>query len=680
MPQVNGIPVGKLCGWLGDDLARQYFFLINKEYGDYRPNRGTKDKVYLYDFTRKVLGKDTENYAQQVGDPYEPGTMVLMADGSEKPIENVKIGERIINHKNEEATVTDVIERHFTGNMITVKLRGWYRELTATETHHTITLPYTQSRFQYNGCQQKKFGELSIGDYMLLPYGHQYDKDIILDLVDYIEYTGYDDEYVYNEKQKHSKIRRFIPVDDKFARFVGLYLAEGGTTYQNSGITFSLNANETDLMLELDELSKEIFNLETTIQKTGCKNCRRVAIHSRMLSSFVKRIIPGNIFSKRVPTFFFKTRSYVKRALLTGWLDGDGYKNLEKNNVIGYTISKNLATDMARIAMSLGLRITTRSRKRTCNKRNYSRSFEVAFSGIEPHKLYQSENINISTKEITCNDTPYGLARPIQSMKSKTVVNHKVYCIMTENEYTIIVNGIASQNCVSFGAKNAIEYLACVEVALHGESELWRPQFPPYLYGTGRVQIGGGQLSGDGSLGVWQAKAVMAYGSIPSDEEGVPPYSGSVARQWGRRPGPPERWLTFGKQHLVKTCARIRTWEEACEALSNGYPVTLASNRGFTMEAGSDGFHRASGSWAHQMCLIAFDNAYKSPFGIILNSWGNSHGILRDFETGEPLPKGCIRAHAEVIERDMLSDDCWSYSQYQGFPEQDLDKALFYLM
>src|SRR5688500_14300313 len=49
-------------------------------------------------------------------------------------------------------------------------------------------------------------------------------------------------------------------------------------------------------------------------------------------------------------------------------------------------------------------------------------------------------------------------------------------------------------DCVSFGAKNAIEYLMATEKLMKGDRELFRYVFPPYLYGTGRVYVGKGRL------------------------------------------------------------------------------------------------------------------------------------------------------------------------------------------
>jgi hypothetical protein len=240
-------------------------------------------------------------------------------------------------------------------------------------------------------------------------------------------------------------------------------------------------------------------------------------------------------------------------------------------------------------------------------------------------------------------------------------------------------------DCVSFGAKNAIEYLMCCERLLKGDLEKFRPVFPPYLYGTGRVYVGRGQLGNeDGSLGSWMAEAVVKYGVLCADEEGVPAYAGSVAKAWGGRSGKTylDKWKPVGEVHPVKSAAQVRTWSELCDAICNGYPCTVASNQGFEMEAGSDGFHDPRGQWAHQMCIIGVDNEYRDPYAIILNSWGDAHGTLKDFNTGENLPIGTLRVRKRVIESMLSYGETFAYSNFEGFEDQEalLSKELFKLI
>jgi hypothetical protein len=234
-------------------------------------------------------------------------------------------------------------------------------------------------------------------------------------------------------------------------------------------------------------------------------------------------------------------------------------------------------------------------------------------------------------------------------------------------------------DCVSWGCRNATDYLGCCDILVRKDAEKWRPSFPPYFYGTGRVLIGKGQIPAneDGSLGAWMAAAVIQYGTIFRDEPGCPQYSGNQAKKWGAKPGPDQKWVDFGKNFLIKSAAKIDSWDKLCEAVHNGYPCTVASNQGFEMEAGSDGFHAAKGNWGHQMSIVGVDEEYQEPYALIRNSWGDVHGHLKDFQTGEQLPVGYIRAKRRVIEGMINAGETFAFSQYDQFHEQKIDDALF---
>lgn len=241
-------------------------------------------------------------------------------------------------------------------------------------------------------------------------------------------------------------------------------------------------------------------------------------------------------------------------------------------------------------------------------------------------------------------------------------------------------------DCVSFGAKNATEYLMCTERLLKGDNEKFRYVFPPYFYGTGRVYVGRNQIgNGDGSVGSWMAQAVIKYGVLCADEEGVPKYTGTVAKAWGGpRTGQAylDKWKPVAQAHPIKSAAKINNWAEFVSAICNGYPCTVASNQGFNMEASSDGFHRASGNWAHQMCWIGVDDDVSDPYAVLLNSWGDAHGRLKDFVTGEELPVGTLRVRKSTVESMIRAGETFAYSNFEGFEDQQekLDKALFKLI
>jgi hypothetical protein len=230
-------------------------------------------------------------------------------------------------------------------------------------------------------------------------------------------------------------------------------------------------------------------------------------------------------------------------------------------------------------------------------------------------------------------------------------------------------------DCVSWGMKHASEYLSCCDILVRNDAEEFHEIFSPYIYGISRYQIGGGRMGGDGSLGSWAAAGVMKYGVIFADKDNCPSYSKDVARLWGSK-GPPSEFIPIGKKFLVKSAAKVTTWEKLIEGLANGYSCTVASNQGFSMKPDDKGFHQAEGSWAHQMCIYDYCLT-PEPHALIANSWGDVHGGIKHFATGEDLPKGTIRAKKSTVEKMLGQGDSFLISQFDGFPSQDIPKALF---
>jgi hypothetical protein len=237
-------------------------------------------------------------------------------------------------------------------------------------------------------------------------------------------------------------------------------------------------------------------------------------------------------------------------------------------------------------------------------------------------------------------------------------------------------------DCTSFGAKNVMEYLQCTRIVIDGQDETFKPIFPSYFYGCSRVYIGQGQLgSGDGSMGVWTQEAAKKYGVLSMDAENCPAYSGSTASKWGMA-GPDKQFVPIAQKNLVQTTAKIMSKEELANGLYHGYPLAVCSNQGFSYGVDSQGFHQPQGNWGHCMTVIGYeDHPTLGLYFLILNSWGDMFGHLKDFTSGEDLPVGVIRTRGDVLDSMLQSDggDSFVYSSFQGFPGngEKLDEALF---
>ena len=228
-------------------------------------------------------------------------------------------------------------------------------------------------------------------------------------------------------------------------------------------------------------------------------------------------------------------------------------------------------------------------------------------------------------------------------------------------------------DCVGFGARHAVEYCQ-VAAILAGKRATFENIFAPFHWGMGRLAPDcGNNACGrqDGSMGSWQAKALVKYGCLANDAvdaqgERLPAYSAAVARQWGNRPGPTAAWQALGVKHLVTAATPCRSKDDLVTALLAGNPVTVASNQGFTMLPQADGFHHPSGTWAHQMMFemvdLGEDDGSIEPHVAINNNWGDVHGQVIDFRTKEAWPKGRLRVRLEVALRMVAANDSFIYT------------------
>lgn len=223
-------------------------------------------------------------------------------------------------------------------------------------------------------------------------------------------------------------------------------------------------------------------------------------------------------------------------------------------------------------------------------------------------------------------------------------------------------------DCVAFGVAQAGARLQVAEIVSLHQAEVLRPWYPPFIYGISRVQIGGGQIDGDGSTGAWGAAAVRNYGVLFDDDNNVPEYSGDVSRAWGRRPGPPGIHILTAASRTVETISKLKSLGQIKESLCNYFPITIASSRGFKMQPVEHmGYHvfEPEGTWMHQMSLIAWmDEPF--PAAYRLNSWGpDAHGTPLNNE-----PPGGAWCTAECLADEITNPntEVYAYSDFEGFP------------
>ena len=240
-------------------------------------------------------------------------------------------------------------------------------------------------------------------------------------------------------------------------------------------------------------------------------------------------------------------------------------------------------------------------------------------------------------------------------------------------------------SCVSQGATNAVSYCSLTDIVLKGEFEKFIQTYAPYMYGRCRYHAGI-RGRGDGSTGSGAAKAAVVDGALRIDFPGLTGFSisgetltwdGNVEMQWSDGAKIGQKFIDEGKLHLIKSTALCTSYEQARDALYNGYPVTVASMQGFTRTEVANGklWGLPRGSWAHQMVFCGVDDDQQRPGLYCQNSWGaDAHPRSPD-----DAPPGGFWVDAEVATKMFRQQDSFIYSQFDGFPETKLKKELFKL-
>jgi len=236
--------------------------------------------------------------------------------------------------------------------------------------------------------------------------------------------------------------------------------------------------------------------------------------------------------------------------------------------------------------------------------------------------------------------------------------------------------------CVSHGWGRGVQDLILVEIAFGKEAEQWEGQVATEpIYGGSRVEIGGGRLRGDGSVGAWAAKWVNQYGVLLRKKYGkydLTVLDEDLAREWGsyrNREGVPDELEPIAKEHPVGTVSMVTDGDDARDALCNGYPIPVCSGQGFTTTRDSNGFCRPRGSWSHCMLARGYCVAKGNrPAVPIQQSWGNSPtGNDRCvLESGREitLPQGVFMIDLDVFHGMLRQRDSFAISQFEGFPRR----------
>jgi hypothetical protein len=369
-------------------------------------------------------GVDTWLDQGKEGACFPAGTLVRMADGTHRAIEQVSTLDRVVTAEGNEGTVVQTMVRKADG-FVAIKLRG-HMVVRCTPEHPVLT-----QRGYVPAAELTRDDRVAVTRW--LPEG----VDVVDTPVDTSGLRG----VISGQVNTGGVVSDIAPLPSLLAmtpamgRLMGLYAAEGCTTANK--VVWSYGGHEEDtLVSETVDLIKTCFDAVARVQvrPNGAIN---VVLYGKTWRLLFEALVPGTSKhgDKHLSSFVASGGSEFLRSVLEGWLDGDGHRR--RSQVEGVSVSKALALDMHAIANGLGLAPTISRAVPSMNRHAATRQdrYGVTIPLGDGHRQPMDDRA-VWRKVVSVEPEPF---------------EGWVFNFHVEGDESYVADGLGVHNCVGFG-------------------------------------------------------------------------------------------------------------------------------------------------------------------------------------------------------------------------------------
>jgi hypothetical protein len=279
-----------------------------------------------------------------------PGTLVD-CNPMPRPIEQVKVGDKVLNRYGRWDEVTEVHSRDYEGEIIGITPHYRNKPIFLTPDHPVLAIK--KERLPGKG-NRIKWGSVKPSLLRWIPAGELKEGDIIAFARLRSHLRGIQNPRFDVPPQRGSKVK--IPIGHNLtidlAKFFGLYVAEGYTSTNCQYVRFSLNAKEEKLKeFIIHTIEREFWLKPMMIRQKG--GGVQIVYASTRLGRFLGENFGYKARDKKIPKFIMHAPDELKQAFLDGYYVGDG-EHSKSGYTRATTASKVLAHQLRIICLSLG--------------------------------------------------------------------------------------------------------------------------------------------------------------------------------------------------------------------------------------------------------------------------------------------------------------------------------------
>ena len=223
-------------------------------------------------------------------------------------------------------------------------------------------------------------------------------------------------------------------------------------------------------------------------------------------------------------------------------------------------------------------------------------------------------------------------------------------------------------DCVSHGVRGAADVARANDPDIKTDSDWIDRSATEPLYGA---RGHGGQGASCSQIVRWAhlTGGLMLRKNYPDLSLDLTRYNAATGIRWGTS-GVPANVTSEAAKHRVTTISLVTTWQQARDAIANGYGLVCCSGVGFNKQRDSKGMLYPSGSWAHAMQWHGADDTHADGCRFcVQNSWG------WNWVSGPKVhdqPEGSFWISQSVAQTMIDAGGTYAVSNVVGFPRRQL--------
>lgn len=145
-------------------------------------------------------------------------------------------------------------------------------------------------------------------------------------------------------------VPRRVEIDERVAKLLGYYLAEGSISGHN--VEFDFHSKENQYHSEVASTLKDIFGLSCSIKKRG--NRCRIVVSSSIIANMFEFYCGRGSHNKYIHPKILRSSRESIMSLLNGYINGDGHSSVKGNSISISTVSEALARQYQRLMLDMG--------------------------------------------------------------------------------------------------------------------------------------------------------------------------------------------------------------------------------------------------------------------------------------------------------------------------------------